>query len=63
MTPTATIYELGDNQHKQPIRVTVTSNAVNIHRAQADQRDDSADISITLQQFRAIAEIAKVING
>lgn len=58
MKPTTAIYELGDNQHGQPISIVFRGDSVTIKQEAANQRDSSASIILSRSQFETIGATA-----
>ena len=56
MKPTTAIYELGDNQFGQPIRLMFSGNSVIIKQEAYNQRDSSAEITLSRKQFERICD-------
>lgn len=57
--PTRLEWDLGGNQHGQPVKLVRDGGRWVLLRDQANQRDDSARIELTDAQLAAIADIAK----
>jgi hypothetical protein len=57
--PSRIEWDLGGNQHGQPVKLVLDSGRWVLLRDQANQRDDVARIELTDVQFVAIANIAK----
>jgi len=57
--PTRLEWDLGGNQHGQPVKLVRDGGRWVLLRDQANQRDDSARIELTDAQLAAIGDIAK----
>jgi len=59
MKPTRVEYDLGPNEHGQPVKLVRDGKQWTLSRHPANQMDDGYGMHLTIEQLAALGEIAK----